>query len=190
MYVSGDTGVIVDGLANNGAGLEILSAPGYCLKLDGENGIFIDSDNIAVDVFSHTDTGLQVRSTTGIAATFTGGTNNTGMNITGNGTGDGLEIDGTTTLTGAVAATNASNNINLGATSRAAIADAVWDEEDGVDGLTLREFVRGASAALLAKMSGGGSGTEVFRNVTDTKNRITATVDDNGNRTAVTLDLT
>lgn len=101
-------------------------------------------------------------------------------------------VTGTTTLTGAVTATNASNDIRLGATERALIADAVYDEEDGVDGLTLREFIRLDSSILAGKVSGatGGASVESFRNVTDTKDRVVSTVDAFGNRTSIVLDLT
>lgn len=69
------------------------------------------------------------------------------------------------------------------------VADAVHDEV--VEGsTTLRQMLRGYSAALLSKLSGGGTATEVFRDIGDTKNRISATVDSSGNRTAITLDLT
>jgi hypothetical protein len=40
------------------------------------------------------------------------------------------------------------------------------------------------------KASGLETTTAVYRDSADTKDRITATVDANGNRTAVTLDLT
>jgi hypothetical protein len=43
-------------------------------------------------------------------------------------------------------------------------------------------------SALAGKVSGAGTGTEVFRNTADSKDRITSTVDVNGNRTVVTLD--
>ncbi|MFN7881712.1 MAG: hypothetical protein ACK5PF_01665, partial [bacterium] len=57
-------------------------------------------------------------------------------------------------------------------------------------GWTLQEAIRIILSAAAAKLSGAGTGTEVFRNVTDTKNRITSTVDTSGNRTAVTYDKT
>jgi len=53
---------------------------------------------------------------------------------------------------------------------------------------TLRELVRLMAAALFGKSSGGGSTTITFRDLADGKDRIVATVDSNGNRTAVTLD--
>ena len=46
-------------------------------------------------------------------------------------------------------------------------------------------YMRLFASALLAKCSGMGTATAVFRDVDDTKNRISATVDADGNRTAV-----
>jgi len=53
---------------------------------------------------------------------------------------------------------------------------------------TAVEYFRLMASALFAKASGLGTTTAVFRDVDDTKDRITATVDSSGNRTAVTLD--
>jgi hypothetical protein len=58
-------------------------------------------------------------------------------------------------------------------------------------GLTLREALRLVAAATAGKLSGAGTSTETIRNaVGDSKNRIVATVDSSGNRTAITYDLT
>jgi len=43
-------------------------------------------------------------------------------------------------------------------------------------------------AGMVGKSSGGGTGTDTFRDTGDTVNRIVATVDANGNRTNVALD--
>lgn len=73
-------------------------------------------------------------------------------------------------------------------TLTAGAVDAVWDEIiDG--GYSAREIVRGFASALLAKLSGADALSPVFRDLGDTKNRITATTDASGNRTAVALDL-
>lgn len=56
-------------------------------------------------------------------------------------------------------------------------------------GLTVRQALRLISAALAGKVSGAETSTVTIRNVGDTKDRITATVDANGNRTAVTTDV-
>lgn len=67
--------------------------------------------------------------------------------------------------------------------------DDVLDEV--VEGTTtLRQSVRLANAALGSKASGLAGTTAVYRDIGDTKDRITATVDADGNRTAVTTDLT
>ena len=68
-----------------------------------------------------------------------------------------------------------------------AIADAVLDEV--VEGsMTLRQILRVALSGLAGKSTGGGTSTLTFRDLADAKARITATVDANGNRTAMTLD--
>lgn len=58
------------------------------------------------------------------------------------------------------------------------------------DGYTLEQFGKLVLAALAGKLSGAGTATEVFRAADDSKDRITATVDSSGNRTAITLDAT
>lgn len=70
-----------------------------------------------------------------------------------------------------------------------AIADGVHDEV--VEGsTTFRQMLRGFAAVLLGKASGLASTTAVYRDIGDTKDRVTATVDADGNRSAVTRDLT
>lgn len=54
--------------------------------------------------------------------------------------------------------------------------------------LTVRQAMRVMLAALAGKASGAPGGPIVFRDVGDTKARITATVDGSGNRTTVTVD--
>ena len=49
--------------------------------------------------------------------------------------------------------------------------------------------MRGLIAINYGKASGGGTTNIKFRDTQDTKNRINETVDANGNRTSVTLDL-
>lgn len=69
----------------------------------------------------------------------------------------------------------------------AAIPDGVWDEV--VDGATTaRESIALQNSALFGEVSGAGTGTETFRDLADSKDRIEVTVDGSGNRTAVTLD--
>jgi hypothetical protein len=57
-----------------------------------------------------------------------------------------------------------------------------------IDGKTFSELVTLIASVLLGKASGLNTTTAVFRAVNDTKDRVTATVDSSGNRSAVTLD--
>lgn len=86
---------------------------------------------------------------------------------------------------------NVSNNDKSGYALSASGISAIWDEVvEGV--LTARQLVRGFFAALLGKSSGhvtGGPSTPKYRDSADSKNRIDATTDADGNRTGVTLDL-
>ena len=63
---------------------------------------------------------------------------------------------------------------------------------DGVveGAVTVRQSLRLANAANAAKVSGAATSTFTIRDLADTKDRIVATVDADGNRTAVTRDLT
>lgn len=67
-------------------------------------------------------------------------------------------------------------------------ADALLDRASAVEGFTVRELMRLFAAALVGKSDGLDTATAHYRDVADTKDRITATVDADGNRSAVTLD--
>lgn len=71
-------------------------------------------------------------------------------------------------------------------------ADAYLDRTDGVEtGVTPRQQMRVGLAADAGKLSGsvpGSASTILIRDQADTKNRISATTDKNGNRLTTTLD--
>ena len=69
------------------------------------------------------------------------------------------------------------------------LASSLLDNEDIEIGYSLRESIRLVLAAMAGKVSGGGTSTITIRSVTDGTNRIVATVDSNGNRTAVVHDV-
>lgn len=71
----------------------------------------------------------------------------------------------------------------------AQIADAVHDEVFEGE-YTLRQALRLLISVLGCVSAGGGTTSITFKNVAGTKDRVTATVDSNGNRSVVTLDLT
>lgn len=70
-------------------------------------------------------------------------------------------------------------------------ADALLDRAAGVEtGMTPRQSLRLMLAALVGKLSGAATTSIAIRDTNDTKDRIAATVDSDGNRSAVTLDAT
>ena len=73
----------------------------------------------------------------------------------------------------------------------AQIATEIFDTQTVEAGMTFRGALRLMGAVLMGRRSGTGSGTEVFNAaVTNSKARVTATIDGNGNRTNVTTDQT
>jgi hypothetical protein len=82
--------------------------------------------------------------------------------------------------------------MTLTAGERDSIAAALLDLANSIEtGLTVRQALRIVAAAEAGKVSGGGTTTIVIRNaVQDSKARLTATVDSDGNRSAITYDLT
>ena len=84
-------------------------------------------------------------------------------------------------------------SINTDAVDAVAFNTNVWAElldlANGVEsGITLRQYMRVALAALAGKADGLATTTAHYRDQADGTNRITATVDADGNRTAITLD--
>jgi hypothetical protein len=68
-------------------------------------------------------------------------------------------------------------------------ADALLDRTAGVEtSWTLRQAMRVMLSVLAGKASGLATSTAVYRDMADSKDRISATVDADGNRTAVTRD--
>ena len=80
------------------------------------------------------------------------------------------------------------NGVVVKATGLSADAvDEILDEV--VEGtITLRQAMRLLLAGMAGKSTGGGTATLTFWDIADSKARITATVDADGNRTAVTRD--
>lgn len=86
-------------------------------------------------------------------------------------------------------AAQAGDAMALTAGERNSVADALLDRASGVEtGVTLRQGQRVMLSAMAGKADGLAGTTVHYRDQADGKNRITATVDSSGNRTAVTLD--
>jgi len=113
------------------------------------------------------------------------------VNITGTLSGTVGGIAGTITTLDAL---DTAQDTQHGTTQTAVsgVPTALLDLAAGVEtGLTLRQAMRLLAAASAGKLSGAATTTIVIRNaVADSKDRITATVDASGNRSAITVDLT
>lgn len=77
----------------------------------------------------------------------------------------------------------------LSLTALLEIENQILDVAEMETGITLREAMRVLLAVLAGKVS-GGPGSPVFRDINDTKNRLSVTATSAGNRTAVTVDAT
>lgn len=106
-------------------------------------------------------------------------------------------VDTTTAVAagGITAATFAAGAIDAAALATDAvneIADGTLDRANAIEtGLTLRQAQRLIAAASAGKLSGAATTTVIIREaVNDSKARITATVDADGNRSAITWDVT
>ncbi|MCK4498897.1 hypothetical protein KAU11_00190 [Candidatus Babeliales bacterium] len=78
------------------------------------------------------------------------------------------------------------NEAKIDALNNITVADIIAGISDG--SYDLQKMMRIMFSALGGKSSGGGTPTLTFRDSGDGKNRITATVDANGNRTTIVLD--
>jgi hypothetical protein len=153
----------------------------------GEAGL--DFDNVHDASGAHTLTNIRVPNVTlaDTVTTYTGNTPQTGDNYARLGAPAGASVS-------ADIAAVAAKTTNIPASPAAvadiptanANADALLDRTAGVEtGLTLRQAMRLMAAVLFGKSSNGGG---TYRDTNDTKARITATLDTDGNRTAITRD--
>lgn len=94
-------------------------------------------------------------------------------------------------ITAAKFAADAIDANALKADAATEIANALLDLANGIEtGHTPRQALRTIYAASAGKVSGADGATVTIRDVTDNRDAIVATVDANGNRSAVTLDET
>lgn len=87
---------------------------------------------------------------------------------------------------GIVAGSFASGALDAAALNADAV-DELWDEQIGDSTITARQALKVFLAALAGKLTGAATATITIRNTADTVNVIVATVDADGNRSAVTL---
>jgi hypothetical protein len=134
----------------------------------------ITDAKVASDVTIASVTGA-VGSVTGAVGSVTGAVGSVTGNVNGNVVGS----------VGSVTTVSDKTGYRLSATG----VDDVLDEV--VEGtITFRQMLRLFGAALGGELSGAATTTITIRNASDTKTVATVTVDADGNRSAVTLDLT
>ncbi|MGW8256759.1 MAG: hypothetical protein ACWGMZ_04665 [Thermoguttaceae bacterium] len=75
--------------------------------------------------------------------------------------------------------------MTLESAERDAVATALLDLANAIDGKTPRQALRIIAAVMAGKVSGAGSGMETFRSLDDANDRVVVTVDALGNRTNV-----
>jgi hypothetical protein len=89
---------------------------------------------------------------------------------------------------GITAASIATGTIDADALAADAV-DEILDETIGDTTVTMRQALKLMVATLGGKLSGAATTTVVIRNAADDTDVVTATVDADGNRSAVTLSL-
>lgn len=84
------------------------------------------------------------------------------------------------------------DGMTLTAAERTSLSNALLDLSNAIEtGLTPRQALRLMTSIMGGLLNGAGTGTEVFKAaVSANKDRITAKVDDKGNRTNISVDLT
>lgn len=132
----------------------------------------IDADSIKADAITEIQSGLAT------PTNITAGTISTVTNLTN------LPTMPSDWITAAGVKADAVTKIQSGLATPASVLAAT------VDGTyTLEDVLRIMVSVLAGKVSGGGTTTITFRDLSDTLNMIAATVDANGNRSGVTITL-
>lgn len=172
-----------------GAGLTAIDLPNQTMDITGNI-----TGNLSGSVGSVTGavgsvTGA-VGSVTGAVGSVTGAvgsvTGNVGGSVASVATGG---IAAVSFAAGAIDAAAIAANAIGASEVNADVIDEIWDELIGDSTVTARQAMKAFMASLAGKLSGAATTTVLIRNVADDVNRITATVDADGNRSAVTLSL-
>ena len=83
--------------------------------------------------------------------------------------------------------TNDDLNTSISGLNDISVADILAGTIEGA--YDVKDVLMLMSGVLVGKLSGGGSGTITFRNLSDTADRVVATVDGSGNRLSVTKNV-
>jgi hypothetical protein len=176
------TGVSVN--ASNGNGV-VISAPGpftdgiqvsgsdYGIRaLGAVAGMSIEGNGNGLQIYGDTGNAIEAQTTSGVSI---------------NAPQDIQVSDGELTLAAIATATWAAGTRTL--TSFGTLVADIWALAIET-GYTAKQSMRLILSSLAGKLSGAATTTVTIRSATDAKDRIVATVDSDGNRTAVTHDTT
>lgn len=154
-------------------------------------GLFIAGTNAATTITSGLTTTFtgsltgSVASVSGAVGSVTGAVGSVTGNVGGN------VVGSVGSVTGAVGSVTSGVTLGANAITAAALnadaVDEIIDETIGDGTLTVRQALRIIVAALAGEISGAGTDTVTVRNVADSANVIVATVDEDGNRLALTV---
>lgn len=180
----------LDVSAGGEAGLDWanIGSPTTAVNLSGTN---IDTDQVVASV-----TGAVGSVTGNVGGNVAGSVGSVTGNVGGNLAGSVGSVTGNVggNVAGSVGSVTAgvtvtTNNDKTGYRLSSTGVDDVLDEV--VEGsTTLRQMARGWTSALMGLLSGAATATVTTRDLADSKDRLTLTVDADGNRTAITRDLT
>ena len=206
--------LVVNGSAAGGV-IDIDNSGGPGIKVDGtsygvqctasangSSGLRIQGHTVGLDLIATAGAGFKALGTTwgiwsqasaGSGARFiSAGGNGHGLTLSGNGTGKGLDAAEINAILGDTAELQADdvpgliaalNNLSASDVN-AEVVDALQTDTP-VDGKSFAASFQIIAAACIGKVSGAGSGTEVFKGLDGSTTRATVTVDDDGNRSAV-----
>lgn len=153
----------------------------------GEAGV--DWANVGSPTTTLNLSGTTVAAVSGAVGSVTGAvgsvTGNVGGNVVGTvGTVNALAAG---SITAAAIATGAIDADAIAADAANEIADALLDRSNGVEtGVTPRQALQRIGATAAGKVSGAATTTNIFTGMDGSTVRVTATVDSDGNRTAIT----
>ncbi len=176
--------LIIEGAAIDTAIIEceIRSSPPTVAEFEARTIVSADYVVVGDTLAGVTNVGTVTGNVDGSVASVTGAVGS----VTGS---VGSVVGAVGSVTGAVGSvTGAVGSVTAGVTLTGATIDSVWDEVMEV-GITARQSLRVSNSFLAGETNGGGTVTIRFRDLADTLNRITMTVDADGDRSGVALNL-
>jgi hypothetical protein len=152
----------------------------------------LSTDATAADNAESFFDGTGYAGTNNVIPSVTTVTGNVNGNVTGNVGGNVTGSVGSVAAGGITASSIAADAIGASELATDAVTEIVTGVLAGVieGAVTLQQSLRISNAANAGKLSGAATTAIAIRDLADTKDRISATVDADGNRTAVTTNLT